>query len=203
MPMTSALLASVICGTAHAGALALKGEDFPELLAHTPLAEQEKLPPDAKPTPQQAAVACAHVRAKRPSELEGAWARVVEAIEFTCEYAPNELGDGLATTAKARLRPGAARFLGVDVVEVRLRSSDWGWDQQYVLAGALARDGEPLIEKIRSARCRGTAMSCDIEKGASWMHDGFYIRTMEGGGVWLHPDEDNPQQMIYAEAWSE
>ena len=180
---------------------------FPELLEIAPLPPSApqtsaSADPDAKPTAKQIAKACARVRAKRTRELDPHWANAIVRIDYTCDFEFSDIGEGLKTSATAILRPGAIRFHGIDVVEVRRSASDWGGDDQYVLAARFDQKGKTLVQTLRK-HCKQLytpAWDCDIEP---WDEGGFHIRSNELGGYFVHPDPDNRARTIFASGWSE
>lgn len=176
---------------AEARPLELIGVDFPEL---------------ADGLSETSGKGCAPAHARKPAAVTGVWAGRITAITLTCEPMPGIDNEADASTLSiATLKPGAATFGGVPVIEVRLSQSWAHFDNQYVLDGRFETVGPELIKKIQ-AQCRkklgavDTAAACPAERDGE--HGGYFIGS-EGGGLWLHPDEANPNRTIYADAWSE
>lgn len=180
----------------------LVGQDFPSLKTTIESLESpEQAAPGASP--------CDAVRALRLDELDEIWKPMLAKIALTCEVGTGIEGEPDAnTTVVATLKPKAAHFGGAPVVEVRMMDSAWGNDYQYVL-DARFRAIKPRLTSAIRAHClavRGAAPDapetvCRIE--GDMIHGGLYIDTGEGGGLWAHPDPDNPRRTIFASAWSE
>ncbi len=181
------------------GALRVAGNDFPELMLHVPAFDA---------TGNQTALACGQVRAKRIDELDPLWKRAVERIHLDCENLTEaDAGfETMATVATAYLKPGAVVFADVPVAEVRLMDSDLWSDHQYVLERPYAQIREILKQHVQS-RCLAQPESPDAlvqnPCAALQRQEGVYLHGSEGGGVWIHPEQDHPARTIYAEAWGE
>ena len=191
--------ASVRAATGGAVGTDLVGRPFPSLT--TTLTTTEEMSPGASP--------CAAVRALRLDELDAEWAPMVADIALSCE-----VGQGIEdepdanTTVVAKLRPKAAHFGGAPVVEIRMSDSAWGNDYQYVLDARFGNARQRLSTAIRGhclknfeAAADAPDTVCRIQRDG--VHGGLYIDTGEGGGLWVHPDPDNPRRTIFASAWSE
>jgi hypothetical protein len=150
---------------------------------------------------------CTLAKALRVAELEKEWKLLIASISLTCE-----VGKGIEdepdanTTATAKLKPKAANFGGVPIIEIRMSDSAWGNDYQYVLNARFANIKKQLKSVIRKNCIKEITVPitddiCRIENDGQ--HGGLYLDTGEGGGIWLHADPDNPNQTIYASAWSE
>ena len=179
--------------------LQVGGDDFPSLIVHQPVLEESGLP---------AALSCAQIRGKRLDELDPLWKRATGRIHLECDDLTMESAgfDMVATTATAYLLPGAVQFAGIPVAEVRLMNSELWSDRQYVLGRPYAEIREKVASYLQS-RCRTRqdtpgllgAYSCELHEEA----DGLYLETGDQGGIWVHPDPDNPAMTLYAEAWSD
>ena len=179
--------------------LQLVGNDFPELAVHVPRYDMEG---------QQAALDCDQIRAKRIDELDPLWKKAVDRIHLDCDElsVENEGFDTIATVITAYLKPGAVQFAGVPVAEVRMMdSAQWG-DRQYLLDKPYI-DVVDAVQRHIESRCRmqqddPTMLAqgdCTLVREA----EGLYLDTSEVGGIWLHPDQDDMQRTVYAEAWSD
>ena len=177
--------------------LQVSGDDFPSLIVHQPVLEESGLP---------AALSCAQIRSKRVDELDPLWKRATGRIHLECDDLTLESAgfDLVATMATAYLLPGAVQFAGIPVAEVRLMNSELWSDRQYVLARLNASTGRPLPWQSRCRTRQDTpgllgVSDCEILAEA----DGLYLETGDQGGIWLHPDPDNPAMTLYAEVWSD
>jgi hypothetical protein len=152
---------------------------------------------------------CDLVKPLRTAELEGNWKSIVSSVDLKCE-----IGEGIEnepsanTNATAKLKPKAANFGGVAIIEIRMSDSAWGNDYQYVLDARFAKVKTQLKATIRKNCIKERGITtpltddvCPIENHGQY--GGLYLDTGEGGGIWLHPDPDNPNRTIYASAWSE
>lgn len=185
--------------TTPAPVLQLSGGDFPELTAHQPNFDEagDQLP-----------MACDQLRSKRIDELDPLWKRSIDRIHLECEDLKEEdVGfDMLATTITGFLKAGMAQFAGQPLAEVRLMDSDLWSDHQYILQRPYEEAREALKQFVE-ARCRAqqdnpTALvenSCVMTES----EEGLYLETSEVGGIWIHPEQDDPQRTVYAEAWSD
>lgn len=179
----------------------LVGQQFPMLLVWSPPADPED-PSGQGPLP------CNNVRALRVDELDAKVAPLVETVTLDCEVGKGieDEPDGI-TTVVAKLKPNAANFGGVPIVEIRMMDSAWGNDHQYLLDAPFNSSKETITASIRQ-HCLGNDPSSN--PGSSTcvvtpedMHKGIYIDRGEGGGLWAHPDPDDAQRTIFASAWSE
>jgi hypothetical protein len=152
---------------------------------------------------------CLRVRALRLNELDAKWKPLVANISLKCK-----VGEGFDnkpdanTTAIAKLKPGAANYAGVSILEIRMMDSAWGNDYQYVLNAPFSRIKKQLKLAIRNHCIKEQGITVAITDNIcavvnDGQHGGLYLDTGEGGGIWLHPDPDNPNRSIYASAWSE
>jgi hypothetical protein len=191
--------ASVHAATGGAVGTDLVGRPFPSL--KTTLTMTAETHPGASP--------CDAVRAMRLDELDAEWAPMVADIALSCE-----VGQGIEdepdanTTVVAKLRPKAAHFGGAPVVEIRMSDSAWGNDYQYVLDARFGSARQRLSTAIRAHCLKNSDAAADAPDTVcriqgDGVHGGLYIDTGEGGGLWLHPDPDNPRRTIFASAWSE
>jgi hypothetical protein len=179
--------------------LQLAGGDFPELTVHQPSFDEA-----GNPLP----MACDQIRAKRIDELDPLWKRSIDRIHLDCEDLKQEDAgfDMLATTITGFLKAGMAQFAGQPLAEVRLMDSDLWSDHQYILQLPYEEARDPLKQFIE-ARCHTqqddpTALvenDCIMTES----EEGLYLETSEVGGIWVHPEQDDPQRTVYAEAWSD
>jgi hypothetical protein len=180
-------------------ALQVNGDDFPDLIVHTPVFDAAG---------NQQSLACDQIRAKRIDELDPLWKRAVERIHLDCETLSKEDAgfDMVATVITAFLKPGAARFAGVPVAEVRLMDSDLWSDHQYVLDRPYAEIREALKQHVE-ARCRAQqdnpSFLVNRDCKASAIEQSLYLATSEAGGAWMHAEAENPGRTIYAETWAD
>jgi hypothetical protein len=185
--------------TTPAPVLQLSGGDFPELTVHQPNFDEagDQLP-----------MACDQIRAKRIDELDPLWKRSIDRIHLECEDLKEEDAgfDMLATTITGFLKAGMAQFAGQPLAEVRLMDSDLWSDHQYILQRPY-QEARDALKQFVEARCRAqqdnpTALvenSCIMTES----EEGLYLETSEVGGIWIHPEQDDPQRTVYAEAWSD
>jgi len=198
----SLLLATTLAraGTpADAPVLRLVGNDFPELVVHVPRHDAIGV---------RGPLDCDHIRAKRIDELDPLWKQAVERIHLDCDDLSLETEgfNTVATVITAYLRPGAVQFAGIQVAEVRMMDSEQWGDRQYLLDQPYAAAVDAVQRHVES-RCRMrqdepallAQGDCTLIREA----EGLYLDTSEVGGIWLHPDQDNTQRTVYAEAWSD
>ena len=179
--------------------LRLVGSDFPELVVHVPRHDAMGV---------QVALDCDQIRAKRIDELDPLWKQAVERIHLDCDDldVEDEAFGTVATVITAYLKPGAAQFAGVPVVEVRMMDSDLWGDRQYLLDRPYAE----IVDAVRAhleSRCRMQQDDPGVlaQGDCNLVHqdEGLYLDTSEVGGIWLHPDQDDTQRTVYAEAWAD
>ena len=184
---------------APAPVLQLSGGDFPELTMHQPGFDEA-----GNPLP----MACDQIRAKRIDELDPLWKRGMDRIHLECEDLKEEDAgfDMLATTITGFLRAGMAQFAGQPLAEVRLMDSDLWSDHQYILQRPYAEARDALKQFIE-ARCRAQqdnpSALVENDCAVTESEEGLYLETSEVGGIWVHPEQDDPQRTVYAEAWSD
>ncbi|MET1162645.1 MAG: hypothetical protein ABWY48_08880 [Pseudoxanthomonas sp.] len=179
--------------------LRLSGGDFPELTIHQPSFDEA-----GNPLP----MACDRIRAKRIDELDPLWKRSMDRIHLECEELNEENSgfDMVATTLTGFVRAGMVEFAGQPLAEVRLMDSDLWSDHQYILQRPYEEAREALKRFIES-RCQAqqddpaalVENSCALTES----EEGLYLQASELGGIWVHPDRDDPQRTVYAEAWSD
>ena len=179
--------------------LHLSGDDFPSLIVHQPVLLESGLP---------APLSCVQIRGKRVDELDPIWKKVTGRIHLECDDLTLESAgfDMVATTATAYLLPGTVRFAGIPVTEVRLMNSELWSDRQYLLDQPYAAIHAQIVNHLQS-RCRSRqdtpgllgVSHCEIHDEA----EGLYLEIGDQGGIWVHPDPDNPDMTVYAEAWSD
>ena len=185
--------------TTSAPVLQLSGGDFPELTLHQPSFDEV-----GNPLP----MACDQIRAKRIDELDPLWKRSVDRIHLECEDLNEEDAgfDMLATTITGFLKTGMAQFAGQPLAEVRLMDSDLWSDHQYVLQRPY-EEARDALKQFIEARCRAQQdnPAALVEKDCAMTEseEGLYLETSEAGGIWVHPEQDDPQRTVYAEAWSD
>ena len=179
--------------------LQLSGGDFPELTLHQPSFDEV-----GNPLP----MACDQIRAKRIDELDPLWKRSTDRIHLECEDLKQEDAgfDMLATTITGFLKAGMAQFAGQPLAEVRLMDSDLWSDHQYILQRPYAEARDALKQFIE-ARCRAQqddpAALVEQNCAMTESEEGLYLETSEVGGIWVHPEQNDPQRTVYAEAWSD
>lgn len=179
--------------------LQLSGNDFPDLVVHQPVFDENG---------GQLALACDQIRAKRIDELDPPWRQAVDRIHLDCDdLSRDEAGaDMVSTVITAYLKPGAAQFDGVPVVEVRLMDSDLWSDHQYLL--------DQPCDAIRASLKRHLESRCHAQQDDPSLlvrHDckvvenesGLYLDRGEAGGIWIHAEQENPARTIYAESWAD
>ena len=184
---------------AAAPVLRLSGDDFPVLIVHRPVRDENG---DLLP------MACDQIRGKRIDELDPLWKQAVERIHVDCDDLKQETAgfDMVATVATGFLRPGTVEFAGLPVAEVRLMDSELWGDHEYILDRPYAEAGETLEHFVES-HCRSSqdqrealpGNTCELVKTA----EGMYLEAGPLGGVWIHPEQDNPRRTVYAEAWAD
>jgi hypothetical protein len=157
---------------------------------------------------QAAGQGCPAVRALKPVELPLPWRAAVTRIVMNCE--PMEGQDkrpDASTMSVASLRAGDVTLQGIPVVELRHGESWAHGDSQYVLGAPYAKVAEQLAAYAK-ARC-AMRLGTEARTPEACMpmddpvHGGLFFQTSELGGIRVHPDPDDPQQSIAAEAWSE
>ena len=179
--------------------LQLSGGDFPELTVHQPSFDEAG---------NQLPMACDQIRAKRIDELDPLWKRSMDRIHLECEDLKEEDAgfDMLATTITGFLKADMAQFAGQPLAEVRLMDSDLWSDHQYILQRPYqeARDAlKQFIEARCSAQQDNPAALVENNCAMTESEEGLYLETSEVGGIWVHPEQDDPQRTVYAEAWSD
>lgn len=179
--------------------LQLSGGDFPDLIVHQPRFD------DAG---NQLPMACDQIRAKRIDELDPLWKRSMDRIHLECDdLKADEAGlDMVVTTITGFLRQGTAQFAGQPLAEVRLMDSDLWSDHQYILQRPYQETRQALKRFIES-RCRARqdnpAALVENNCALTESEEGLYLQASELGGIWVHPEQDDPQRTVYAEAWSD
>jgi hypothetical protein len=184
--------------------LHVSGGDFPVLVAHQPARDGNG---DLLP------VACAQIRGKRIDELDPLWKQAVERIHVDCDDLERETAgfDMVATVATGFLRPGVVEFAGIPVAEVRLMDSEMWGDHEYILDRPYAGIREAL-ERFVESHCRASQdnasqenlqalprYTCELTETA----EGMYLEAGPVGGIWIHPERDDPRRTVYAEAWAD
>lgn len=157
---------------------------------------------------QSAGTGCPAIRALKPVELPQPWRAAVTRIVMNC--APMEGQDkrpDASTMSVASLRAGEVTLRGIPVIELRHGESWAHGDSQYVLGAPYAQVADKLAAYAK-ARCAtrvgteaATPEACAPMEDP--VHGGLFFQTSELGGIRVHPDPDDPQQSILAEAWSE
>ena len=179
--------------------LQLSGGDFPELTVHQPSFDEAG---------NQLPMACDQIRAKRIDELDPLWKRSVDRIHLDFEEVKEEEAgfDMVATTVTGFLKAGMAQFAGQPLAEVRLMDSDLWSDHQYVLQRPY-EEARDALKQFIEARCRAQQdnPAALVENNCllTESEEGLYLEASELGGVWVHPEQDDPQRTVYAEAWSD
>ncbi|MET0814059.1 MAG: hypothetical protein ABWX88_02595 [Pseudoxanthomonas sp.] len=179
--------------------LQLSGGDFPELTVHQPRFDEAG---------NQLPMACDQIRARRIDELDPLWKRGMDRIHLECEDLNEEDSgfDMVATTVTGFVRAGMVEFAGQPLAEVRLMDSDLWSDHQYILQRPYeeAREG---LKRFIAARCRAQqdnpAALVENDCTLTESEQGLYLQASELGGIWVHPDQEDPQRTVYAEAWSD
>ena len=194
---------SVLAPSAWSGTpelvLQLSGGDFPVLTVHQPRFDQA-----GDPLP----MACDQIRAKRIDELDPLWKRSVDRIHLECEDLKAEYAgfDMIATTITGFFREGAAQLAGQPLAEVRLMDSELWSDHQYILQRPYPEARETLKQFIEArSRAQQDNPAALVENNCSMSEsdESLYLETSEIGGIWVHPEQDDPQRTVYAEAWSD
>lgn len=206
MPLITAIFSLVVSPAIYAESTKTKASGVNLVSGNFP-ALSKTLDVPAKPSKD--ASPCDLVKALRINELAGNWKSIVASIELKCE-----IGKGIEdepdanTLAIAKLKPKAAHFDGVAIIEIRMSDSAWGNDYQYVLDARFSSIQKKLKSAIRKncIKQRGVTAPitddiCRVENDGQ--HGGLYMSMGEGGGIWLHADSGNPNRTIYASAWSE
>jgi hypothetical protein len=204
-PIVPALLLAMTTMPVHADTpvdapvVRLIGSDFPELVVHVPRHDALGV---------QAALDCDQIRAKRVDELDPLWKRAVDCIHLDCDDLgmESEAFGTVATVVTAYLKPGAVQFAGVPVAEVRMMDSDLWGDRQYLLD----RPYDGIVDAVQAhleSRCRmrqdHPSLLAQGDCTLVRQPEGLYLDTSEVGGIWLHPDQDDTQRTVYAEAWAD
>lgn len=184
--------------------LQLSGGDFPVLVAHQPARDDSG---DLLP------LACEQIRGKRIDELDPLWKQAIERIHTDCDDLKRETAgfDMVATVATGFLKPGSVEFAGIPVAEVRLMDSEMWGDHEYILDRPYAGIRETL-ERFVESHCRASQDnappdnlqalprdSCELTE----TDEGMYLEAGPLGGIWIHPQRDDPQRTVYAEAWAD
>ena len=179
--------------------LQLSGDDFPVLVVHQPVRDEDGIP---------LPLACDQIRGKRIDELDPLWKQAIERIHVDCDDLKQEVAgfDMVATVATGFLKPGMAEFAGIPVAEVRLMDSEkWG-DHEYILDRPYAEIRETL-ERFVESHCRAPQDNREV-----LAHDacrltetveGMYLEAASLGGIWMHPQQDDPRRTVYAEVWAD
>lgn len=203
------LLATAVCSSlatpppvpvaAPVPVLQLSGDDFPVLIVHQPARDENGvlLP-----------LACDQIRGKRIDELDPLWKQAIERIHVDCDDLKQETAgfDMVATVATGFLKPGSVEFAGIPVLEVRLMNSEMWGDHQYILDRPYAEIGEAL-ERFVESHCHAAQdnrqalmrNTCELTETA----EGMYLEAGPLGGIWIHPQHDDPQRTVYAEVWAD
>ena len=179
--------------------LQLSGGDFPVLVVHQPARDENGV---------QLPLACGQIRGKRIDELDPLWKQVVERIHVDCYDLGKETAgvDMVATVATGFLRPGMVEFAGIPVAEVRLMDSEMWGDHEYILDRPYA-DIREALERFVEANCGASRdnrqalprNTCEPTETAG----GIYLEAGPVGGIWIHPEHDDPQRTVYAEVWAD
>jgi hypothetical protein len=179
--------------------LQLSGGDFPVLIVHQPARDENGL---------LLPLACAQIRGKRIDELDPLWKQAVERIHVDCDDLQRETAgfDMVATVATGFLKPGSAEFAGIPVAEVRLMDSEMWGDHEYILDRPYA-DIRAALERFVESHCGASQdnrqallrNTCGLTETA----EGMYLEAGPLGGIWIHPQHDDPQRTVYAEAWAD
>lgn len=183
--------------------LQVHGGDFPALVL--------TLPPDLAYAAdgRPARPDCDHVRARRLDELPLSWRAHVTSVQLDCDAATvdDEGEQTMAVSARAVIRPARVRLAGLPVSEVRLMDSErWG-DHQYVV-DARYEDALPALRQHVESACRERQMRDESLAVAtdctmSVTGTGLFLSTDEVSGIWIHPDPEDGQRTLYAEAWAD
>lgn len=179
--------------------LQLSGDDFPVLVAHQPARDGngDLLPP-----------ACDQIRGKRIDELDPLWKQAVERIHVDCDDLKREIAgfDMVATVATGFLKPGSVEFAGIPVAEVRLMDSEMWGDHEYILDRPYAEIRE-VLERFVESHCRAPQDNRETllrnTCKATGTAEGLYLEAGPLGGIWIHPERDDPRRTVYAEAWAD
>ena len=184
-------------------ALQVRGGDFPALVLT--LAPDVAYAEDGRPP----APDCSRVRARRLDELPLPWRRHVTSVQLDCDAATvDDAGDEtLAITSRALLKPERVRLAGLPVAEVRLMDSErWG-DHQYVIEAPYEAAATALQAHVEGAcrerRLREETASTPSACKMSVTGTGLFLPTDDISGIWIHPDPDDAQRTLYAEAWAD
>jgi hypothetical protein len=179
--------------------LQLSGDDFPVLIVHQPVRDEDGIP---------LPLACDQIRGKRIDELDPLWKQAIERIHVDCDDLKREAAgfDMVATVATGFLKPGMAEFAGIPVAEVRLMDSEkWG-DYEYILDRPYAEIRE-VLERFVESHCRTPQDNREV-----LAHDtcrltetveGMYLEADSLGGIWMHLQQDDPRRTVYAEVWAD
>lgn len=210
-PLAFATVAGLLLAAgarAHAGdpappALNVQGGDFPALVMAWPADGIPAADSDDDPdTP-----ACERVRARRLDELSPEWRTRATSVQLDCETATADDASEPVTAlaARALLRPGSVRLAGFPVAEVRRMDSErWG-DHQYVLDARYAEAADTLRQHVEAAcrqrRLRSESGTDDCAMSAAG--EGLFLPVDAIGGIWIHPDPDDAERTVYAEAWAD
>ncbi|MGH8061064.1 MAG: hypothetical protein ACREO7_03500 [Pseudoxanthomonas sp.] len=203
------LLASAACSSLATTpqpvpVLQLSGDDFPALVTHQPAHDEDGvlLP-----------LACEQIRGKRIDELDPLWKQAVERIHLDCDDLKQETAgfDMVATVATGFLRPGLVEFAGLPVAEVRLMDSELWGDHEYILDRPYA-DIREALERFVESHCRASQDNAPQDNLQALPHntckltetdEGLYLEAGPLGGIWIHPDHDDPRRTVYAEVWAD
>jgi hypothetical protein len=184
-------------GVASDQAIDLVGQPFPALTVTSE--SSQPLAPGTSP--------CDTIRALSISEVADTYKPIIDSVTLTCEVGKGIEDEPDVTTAVARVKPNTATFDGSPIIEIRMMDSAWGNDYQYVLAVPFTASEKQIAASTRkhcllvAGRSSDDAKSCPVTQDST--HQGIYIDTGEGGGLWGHPDPANGEQTIFASAWSE
>ena len=132
-------------------------------------------------------------RVRSPDEMHAPWVHVIEAVTVLPEdTVPGLEADGDAMIRlQIRLHPLAATLAGVPVHTLMLFRSDWSEDRQYVLDWPYPQVRDALLPLIER-RLRDDEK---IEEDGAGGHGGLFVEN-EQGGLWLHPDPEQPARTL-------
>lgn len=189
-------------------AVDLAKRDFPRLIAPFPNDSIDTSEPDT-PTASASPPSdpCAAVRPGTDAELGQDWAPLIAHIKVSCE-----VGKGIedepdpVTATIATLKPGAAHFAGVPAIEIRMYESAWGSDYQYILDAPYAKVARRLKTAVLARHRENYDIHADVDLNDLFEpipdSKGFLLRS-ESGGIWVHPDADDPKRTMYASTFAE
>lgn len=179
--------------------LQLSGDDFPVLVVHQPMRDEDGI---------LLPLACDQIRDKRIDELDPLWKQAIERIHVDCDDLKQEAAgfDMVATVATGFLKPGSVELAGIPVAEVRLMDSEMWGDHEYILDRPYA-DIREALERFVESHCGASQddrqalprNTCELTETA----EGMYLESGPLGGIWIHPEHDDPQRTVYAEVWAD